>query len=188
MNLRILGALAVVATLLSACSFSLLPTRDITAGFEPTALGFEIDDSGKVTVAPLTVTFSARHGSIGATIEGYRIEFFDKDDNPKLAGDTTLFASGALNVDVKPGLSCDEGAANDSYRCTVNDTGVRFVTGPSVSVSNFISLDEPILAAIVASNQNGDYAHVVFYGTDDLNRFFETQPQEVALVVPVAGG
>lgn len=188
MNLRLLGALAIVATLLSACSFSLLPTRDITAGFEPSALGFEIDDSGKITVASHVVTFSARHGSIGATIEGYYIEFFDKDDNPKLAGDAILYASGALNVDVKPGLSCDEGASDESYRCTINDTNVKFVTGPSVTIANFISLDAPMVEAILANNQNGDYAHVVFYGTDDLNRFFETQPQEVALVVPVAGG
>lgn len=174
--------------LLSACSFSFFPARDIAVGFEPTALGFEVDDEGGVVVASHSVTFNARHGSIGATIEGYRIDFFDKDGNPKLVDDETLYASGALNADVKPGLRCDEGVSDETYRCTINDSNVKYVTGPSISVSNFINLDEPMVEELLLSNENGDYAHIFFYGHDDLNRFFEAGPYEVATVVPVAGG
>lgn len=189
MNIRRTSALIVLLTaLLSACSFSLFPTRDISVGFQPSAFGFEIDDEGKITVASHAVTFNARTGSMGATVTGYRIDFYDLNGNEKVVGDSTVFASGALNVDVKPGLRCDEGVADETYRCTVNDTNVRFTTGPAASVSNFVNLDGPTIGALVTDNQNGDYAHVYFYGYDDLNRFFEMGPVEVATVVPVSAG
>lgn len=188
MNLRRFSALfALMAMLLSACSFSLFPTRDISVGFEPTAFGFEVDDEGNIVVASHIATFTARTGSIGATVTGYRIDYIAANDADKVPGDSTLFASGALNVSVRPGLRCDEGIDDETYHCSVNDSNVRYMPGPSAIVSNFITLDTPTIQAMLANGQNGDYAHVFFYGYDDLNRFFEMGPYEVGLVVPVAG-
>jgi hypothetical protein len=188
MNLRRFSALfAITATLLTACSFTPFPALDFSVGFEPTAFGFEIDDEGKITVASHVATFSTRTGSIGATITGYRIDYIAASEADKVPGDSTVFASGALNVSMRPGLRCDEGVADETYHCSVTDTNVRYMPGPPATVSNFITLDAPTVQAMLASSQNGDYAHVFFYGYDDLNRFFERGPFEVALVVPVAG-
>jgi hypothetical protein len=127
------------AFVLTACSVP-IPTFDVSVGFNPTAFGFEVTPSGP-EVASHLVTFRARSGSIGGTIEGYRIEFFNRDQGPLIEGDNVLFATGALNVDVKPGLTCAEYIADNTHRCTVNDTNVRYTTGPVATVENFINLD-----------------------------------------------
>lgn len=188
MKIRLVFAIIGVSLLLSACGLSILPTADISAGFTPTALGFEVDDEGKITVAAHSVVFTARKGSIGATVTGYRIEFFNKDGNPLIANDNVINGWGALNADVPAGFMCDERLADATYRCTVNNTNVRYMPMNSAPVNNFVSLDAPFVDAILNLYQVGDYANVYFNVTDDLNRTFEVGPLQVPLAFPVSGG
>lgn len=181
---RIILSAILAALVLTACSVP-IPTFDVSAGFNPTAFGFEIDQQGQVIVASHTVTFNARAGSMGGTITGYRIEFFNRDQGPMIEGDNVLFATGALNVDVKPGLRCDEFVTDNTYRCTVNDTNVRYTTGPAATAINFINLDSPIVEYLFNNNEVGDFAMVYFNVVTDNNFNQVIGPFEVALVIPV---
>jgi hypothetical protein len=180
-RIKLLSAI-LVALVLTACSVP-IPTFDVSVGFNPPAFGYERTPSG-FEVAANTVTFMARAGSIGGTIVGYRIEFFNRDQGPLIEGDNVLFATGSLNVDVKPGLRCDEFIADNTHHCTINDTNVRYAPGP-VATGSFVAIDEPIIFYLEANNQIGDYANV-YFNVETGNNFRQViGPFEVALVIPV---
>jgi hypothetical protein len=181
---RIILSAILAALVLTACSVP-IPTLDLFVDFNPSAFGFEIDQQGQRIVAAHTVIFQARSGSIGGTIQGYRIEFFREDQSPMLEGDNVLYAQGAVGVYVKPGLTCDEFIADSNHRCTINDTNVRYTPGPIATKENFISLDLPIVDYLTFNNEVGDFAMVYFNVVTDNNFRQVIGPFEMSLVVPV---
>jgi hypothetical protein len=185
MKRRGLLFLLMTALVLAGCGrLSVVPALDIQAGFNPTAFGFEVTENG-TEVAAHTVIFTARAGSMGATVIGYEIEYYTKDGAPMIINDHILRGKGALNVDVPPGIRCDERLANPSHRCTVNDTNIRYVPMSSEPLNNFVSLDAPIVDRMLELYQVGDYADVYFELISDNNRSSRIGPFEVPLVIPV---
>ncbi len=189
MKLRNVLILLGLAVILTACgTWYLTPRADIAVNFNPPALGFEVDDQGQIIVASHVLSFQSRAGAIGATVNGYRIVYYDTAGNPINGTDSTLYGTGALGTDVPPGITCTAQQTDPTYRCSNADAGVSYKPGPIVAVSNVITLDSSVVQIMLADDQVGDWAEVFFEITDDLNRTSEIGPYEVALVVPVGSG
>lgn len=175
-----------VATLLAGCGrISLIQSVDIGVAFEPTAFGYEVDDDGDINVASHVVTFTSRPGSMGATIEGYRIEYFDSSGNPLAEGDSILYDDGALDVIVPPGIECEEPDAFN--RCSVNSSGASFAPVQAEPVGNFITLTSSVVIQHLMDDPTGARGDVYFYGVDDRGKNFTLGPIRVAIVNPVGG-
>ena len=186
--------LMVVIVTLSACdNLSGIPTVAITAHFEPTTLGFEVDDNGAITVAAHAITFVNRPGAIGAIIRGYDVEYLDPAGNPILPGDSILRSSGSLGVTIPPGFICvDQDNAVIETNCDINIgsriAGARYVTQSSESLpaSNFITLPGPVAIEVLRQNYTGARALFHFNATTDLNEDITIDIAPVAIVFPVA--
>ncbi len=175
----------VVILTLSACdNFSLVPIVDITAGFQPTVLGFEAQDDGTIVITSHVVTFTARAGSIGARINGYDVEYFDPAGNVILPGDGTLFSSGSLNASVPPGIVCPE----DATVCTINTPGVEWANVDSDPISNFFTLPADVAIEVLRNRYVGARAIFHFRATTDLNQEIEIDTDPIAIQFPVKGG
>ncbi len=175
----------VIILTLSACdNFSLVPIVDITAHFEPTVLGFEVEDDGTIVIASHILTFVARPGSIGARINGYDVEYLDPAGNPIRPGDSTLFSSGSLGVVVPPGLVCPE----DTIDCNINTPGVVFQSSSSDPVSNFVTLPGNVAIEVLRENYTGARAIFHFRATTDLNQEIDINTDPVSIQFPVTGG
>jgi hypothetical protein len=194
------GSALTLLTLLSSCSrgFSAAP-YDFDVGVTPNPLGFDVDinpDTGVIEyiIPAHTLTFASSAGAVGATIEGYDIEYYEASNNPAFTGDFVQRSSGSLNVYVPPGIVCDELREPDAEPafdfCTVNSDGAVFARGPERTSppSYVIPLDIAIqLYDLVGiGGAVGAYAHIYFYGTDDLQRPFRSQePYQMAIQIPV---
>ena len=176
----------VIILTLSACdNFSVLPKVDITAHFEPTVLGFEVQGNGGIVITSHVVTFVARPGSIGARINGYDVEYLDPAGNPILPGDGTLFSSGSLGVTVPPGIACPE---EDAITCDINTPGVVWESASSDPVSNFVTLPGPVAIEVLEQFYTGARAIFHFKATTDLNQEVEINTAPIAIAFPVKGG
>lgn len=189
--------------LLSACGggFSAAP-YSFDVGVDPNPLGFEADTEPATgiityTIPSHTMTFASKAGAVGATIEGYDIEYYEASNNPAFPGDYIQRSSGSLNVYVPPGIVCDELREPDPEPvfdyCTINSEGATFARGPvrTSPPSYMIPLDIAIqLYDLVGiGGAVGAYANIYFYGTDDLQRPFRTEePYQMAIAIPVGAG
>ena len=191
---------ALTLSLLTACSggFSAAPYA-FDVGVDPNPLGFSAslptDDNVITYTIPAHIfSFASKAGAVGATIEGYDIEYYEASDNPAFPGDYIQRSSGSLNVYVPPGIVCDELRSPDSEPafdyCTVNSDGAAFARGPARTSppSYVIPLDiaREIYRLVGIGGAVGAYAHIYFYGTDDLQRSFRTTvPYQMAIQIPV---
>lgn len=178
--------------LLSSCTDA-LNSENIVMGIDPNPLGFNAteDDEGVVTITipGHTLNFNSRAGAIGATIEGYSIEFYDSSGNPLFIGDHVVNSQGSLNVYVPPGLTCAD--PNVELGCRFDSEGVRYARGPSVTTPGSTFLPFPIALAdyrkLFSGGAVGAYADFYFYGTNDLNITFRSGPHPVAIQTPLGG-
>lgn len=180
--------LIVGATILAGCGrLVFLPQVDMQAGFTPTNFGFEIDQQGRIIVAAHIATLSAKQGSMGVYVDGYRIDFYDASGNPLFPGDSTLFSRGSLNVYVPPGITCDLPDPNNG--CTSTSAGATFAAGPQKQIENFIDLPsdmiDQILALLGVGGAVGARGEVFFYGTDTNGYTQILGPYEVGITFPV---
>ena len=189
-------------SLLTACSggFSAAPYA-FEVGVNPNPLGFSTslpDDNGSVTytIPGHVFSFASKAGAVGATVEGYDAEYYEASDNPAFPGDYIQRSRGSLNVYVPPGIVCDELRNPDPEPafdyCTVNSDGAAFARGPTRDAppSYVIPLDiaREIYKLVGIGGAVGAYAHIYFYGTDDLQRPFRTkEPYQMAIQIPVGG-
>jgi hypothetical protein len=194
------GSALTLLTLLSSCSrgFSAAPYA-FDVGVNPNPLGFSASpnfDTGVVTfgIPAHTFIFASKAGAVGATIEGYDIEYYEASNNPAFPGDFVQRSSGSLNVYVPPGIVCDELREPDAEPafdfCTVNSEGAVFARGPERTSppSYVIPLDiaSQLYDLVGIGGAVGAYAHIYFYGTDDLQRPFRSQePYQMAIQIPV---
>ena len=172
---------------LTACdNFAAVPVVSITPHFEPTALGFEVDTDGTITITSHIVTFTSRGGSIGVLIKGYQVDYLDSAGNAIKVGDSTLHSSGSLAVNVPAGLICP--VSEVAVECTINTPGVRFASQNSEPVGDFFTLPAPIAIEIINGNYVGAKANFFFEATTDLNRDVVIGPFTVGIGFPITGG
>ncbi|CAN5751887.1 hypothetical protein BH24DEI2_BH24DEI2_01060 [soil metagenome] len=193
---------AVLLLLLSSCGFNLGYNKpNIDLGIDPLPLGFIVDpyipEPGEritITIPSHTLTFASRAGSIGATVEGYTIEYYDSSGNPLFPGDSVVNSQGALNVYVPAGMTCADPlpvVGNEILGCRFDSEGVRYVRGPLVTSPNGSFM--PITIAyedykiLFSGGAVGAYADFYLYGTDDLNSPFRLGPYRMSIQVPVGG-
>ena len=191
-QLVLLGAALVVLTLLSACSRGVsASTYGFDVALSPSPLGWESSSSGDITIPPHTLTFNSKAGSIGATIEGYHVEYLDSSGNNAFPGDSVQYSEGTLNVRVPPGIRCPPTPEGQVDECTVNTPGVVFARGePAVSAPTFMLTGDIALQLqqlVTVGGAVGATANVTFYGTDDVQRPFVSKPHQFAIAVPVRG-
>lgn len=189
-----LGIALVALSSLSACSGGFSASSfGFDIALDPSPLGFTRTPAGIVVPAHI-LTFNSTAGSVGATIEGYTVEYLDASGNNLLPGDSEQRSRGTLNVRVPPGIQCPP--FNDApvlENCTVNTPGAVFARGePASSAPTYllsISLIAQILEFVDADigGAVGATANVTFYGTDDLQRRFTSEPFQFAINFPVGG-
>jgi len=198
----ILFGVALTLSFLTACSggFSAAPYA-FDVGVDPNPLGFSAslpddDDVIIYTIPEHVLSFASKAGAVGATIEGYDIEYYEASDNPAFPGDYIQRSSGSLNVYVPPGIVCDELRSPDPEPafdyCTTNSEGAAFARGPARNSpgSYLIPLDIAIqiYRLVGTGGAVGAYAHIYFYGTDDLQRSFRSKvPYQMAIQIPLGG-
>lgn len=200
----LLACTFLVPSLLSACGggFSAAPYA-FDAGVNPNPLGFDVnilnEETGAVEfeIPSHILTFASQAGAVGATVEGYDIEFYESSNNPAFPGDYIQRSSGSLNVYVPPGIVCDELRAPDPEPafdyCTANSEGAAFARGPERSSPPSFMVPADIAGQLYelvgVGGAVGAYAHVYFYGTDDLQRPFRSEePYQMAIQIPLGGG
>lgn len=170
-------ALATVVLLAGCASLSLWPTAAIDVDLEPRSFTYTVDpERGPIPGDPLTVTFTSRPGSLGATITGYRIYFLDASRNPLIEGYTL---PGSLVVRVPAGLQCT--TPDDSGSCSINDPGAR--PAPRMAEpASLTALPVAIAASHLAQESlPGARAEIHFFGTDDNGREFNLDPVTAAI-------
>ncbi len=191
-NVRIILFVTAVAVLvlLSACSRGVsASTYNFDVALDPSPLGWETSTSGVITIPSHILTFNSKAGSIGATVEGYHIEYLDSSGNNAFPGDSVQFSEGTLNVRVPPGIRCPPPAEGQVDECTVNTPGVVFTRGdPALSApTTMIPADIAIQLEqlLTIGGAVGATANVTFYGTDDVQRPFVSKPYQFAIVTPL---
>jgi hypothetical protein len=193
-KLSLIALLMGLATLLTACGngFSFTgPSFTVQTEPNPLTLGVAQDPkTGIITIKHYSHQFSfqSRSGAMGATIEGYDIEFYDSSNNPIFVGDSVAKSSGSMSVYVPAGMTCDELKADIKYDdCTANSVGAQFTTGPKragPSESQLVA-DDIILSLFQLTGTGGAVganALMYFYGTDDVGRPFRVGPYQFGLI------
>lgn len=183
--------------LLSACGggFSAAPYA-FDVGLDPNPLGFDVNVDPATGIIEYVIpshslTFASNAGAVGATIEGYEVEYFEASRNPAFPGDSVQRSSGSLNVYAPPGIICPPPAEGEADVCTVNSGNVVFARGEEAASQStaMIPIDIAIQLydLVVVGGAVGAYAEVTFYGTDDLQRRFESGTHQFAIQIPLGG-
>ena len=186
----ILLSVSLTLSLLTACSggFSAAP-YNFDVALDPSPLGWTLTPAGVYEIPSHILTFNSAAGSIGATIEGYTVEYLESSGNPAFPGDSVQRSRGTLNVRVPPGIRCPPFEDTEVDECTVNTEGVVFARGePASSAPTFMMpLDIAIQLErlIQIGGAVGATANITFYGTDDVQRRFVSSPYEFAIATPV---
>ena len=167
---------------LSGCGFNLFNGENIIFGVNPAPLGYQGGADG-VTIESRTLTMYSRSGALGANVEGYRVYFFDNNDEPVPVGDSTVYSEGSLGIYVPAGIRC---AAPDPDRgCTIHSEGARFEEGYRVSSQPVQLLPGNVaLQHVAAGMPIGWYAEVELYGSTDTGANFISKRYQVAVTVP----
>ncbi len=184
--------------LLSACSQGFSANTynfDVEIDPNPINFGVTVDpETGVVTytLGTQTLSFASKAGAVGATIEGYDIEYYEASDNPAFPGDSIMRSSGSLSVYVPPGIVCDELVANAAWDyCSSNSEGARFARGPErTSPPTYLvppDIAREIFRLVGIGGAVGAYADIYFYGTDDLQRPFRIE-EPYQMAISITGG
>ena len=187
-----MGVALVALSSLSACGGGFSASSfGFDVALSPSPLGYEVDDTGLITIPSHTMTFNSTAGSVGATIEGYTITYLDASGNNLFPGDSEQRSRGTLNVRVPPGIQCPEFNVDPPVieNCTVNTPGTIFARGEPASSASTVLLAGDIAQQHFELYQIGGAvgatANITFYGTDDLQRRFISEPFQFAITIPV---
>ena len=173
---------AFLTVALSGCGFNLFNGENIVLGVDPPTLGYEVRDSD-VAVGSRTLRMYSRAGALGANVEGYRVYFFDNNDEPVPVGDSTVYSEGSLGIYVPAGIRCVESFPGQG--CTIHSEGARFEEGDRVSSPPVQLLPGKVaLQHVAAGVPNGWYAEIELYGVTDTGANFISKRYQVAITVP----
>ena len=173
---------AFLTVALSGCGFNLFNGENIILGVNPAPLGYEGGADG-VTIESRTLSMYSRSGALGASVEGYRVYFFDNNDEPVPVGDSTVYSQGSLGVYVPAGVRCAE--PDPDRGCTIYSEGARYEEGYQV-----LSQPVQLLPATVAFQHVqagmpvGWYAEIELYGITDTGANFISKRYQVAITPP----
>ena len=181
-RLLLRGAAAAVLTLaLSACSMFIPPETRLMFGMLPTnELGYEVDDSGVITVESRNFQFTNPPGMPVTLITGYRAVFRDQNNN--LLGQTSTEPQ-SLNITVPAGFQCT--TPDPTLGCNAASEGARPAPGvPATSASVSTQIFNAGIAQlhIDAGFPTGWYADITFFGHNGAGQFEETY--RVNIVAP----
>lgn len=196
----LLGLVPPLLLLLSSCSggFSAAPySFDVQIDPNPLSIDVVSAEPELVTVEVPThvLRFASKAGAVGATVEGYDVYFYEASDNPAFPGDSIQRSSGSLSIYVPPGIYCDQLVEDITFDgCTINSPGATFRRGPvrpplgqtvDLPQTTIIPLDiaRQLYRLVGIGGAVGAYAEIYFYGTDDLQRPFRSEPYQVAIVI-----
>lgn len=177
---RIAAAAALVVAL-SACSMFTPPETRLMFGMLPTnELGYEVDDSGGITIESRNFQFSSPAGMPATMVTGYRAVF--RDQANALLGQTSTEPQ-SLNISVPAGFQCLN--PDPVSGCTALSEGARPAPGvpaTSAAISSQLLNAGIAQAHILAGFPTGWYADITFYGHNSLGQFEETY--RVNIVAP----
>ncbi len=184
--LKALVAASLLALLVACSSGFRAASYGFDVGISPSPLSFgggTNDGSAGFTFPEHEISFSSYPGALGVTIKGYEIDFREASGSQLFPGDSVQRNTDGLNIYVPPGLICPSSTA----LCTINTPGVVFARGQEVSSSSHTLLTEDIArqldGLVNVGGAVGAYAEIHFYGTDDLQRSFRSDPYRVAIVI-----
>jgi len=122
----------------NSLTVGLLPTMDVSVQVSPLkftatndaetgGVGFESEE--------VSITVSAKPGSVGGYINGYSIAYAFADGTPVSAGSSTV-RSGGLGLRVDPGVNCAASSDEESTtNCNVINSKANFAPGPAVTAT-----------------------------------------------------
>ncbi|MDZ7800074.1 MAG: hypothetical protein U5K81_04680 [Trueperaceae bacterium] len=201
-----------LAALLAGCGINTeLDAFDAEVGFQPTSLGFEVDDEGKIEITSHVVTFNVAPGSVGGVVTGYDVAFFDNlgepfigsvdEENPQEVEDHEFTVRDSMSQRLPPGRVCTgagEQPPSDPCRASSPDVTYQWVTADPIS--NVVTLPGLVASELVSrADTNGDglmdsfdeiagYAEFTFYVRTDNGRVVTLPTQRVGFTFPVTGG
>ena len=182
-TLQCLLLLPVLTVTLSGCGFNLFNGEQIVFGVSPAPLGYDVSGDA-VTIESRTMSMYSRAGALGASVEGYRVYFYDSNDEPVLAGASNkVYSEGSLGVYVPAGIRCD--APDPDRGCTASSQGARFEEGYRVLSQPVQLLPGPVALQHLQAGMPPDwYAEIELYGFTDTGADFVTKRFRVAITVP----
>lgn len=137
----IAGVLILLLVLLAGCSTNglnvgLMPTMDLNVQVSPLKFTASSGEEGGVSFESedVSITVSAKPGSVGGYISGYSIAYAFADGTEVSAGTNTV-RSGSLGLRIEPGLSCPAGEGTDTTSCDLMTSKANFAPGPVVTAS-----------------------------------------------------
>lgn len=183
MQLRLKQSLAGFAVLLalSSCSMFLPPQTRMSFGLLPTnELGYEVDETGKITVTTRTMVFSNPAGMPATNITGYRIAYYSAAGT--LVGQTSSTPQ-SLSIFVPAGFRCS--TPDPLEGCNLQSDGARPAPGPdatSTALADQLLSADIALQHVAAGMPAGWYADITFFGYSSAGEFQETY--RLYIVVP----
>jgi hypothetical protein len=177
-----LTVVVAIAALVAACSAPVTSARLQFSLSESGTLGYEVDDSGMITIASRSMRFRNSAGEHGVTITGYHIEFFDSGGMPINGGDNAQ--DGSVSIFVPPGILCD--APDEVYGCELGAPGWRFAPGIEViSPQSYQLLPVAVaISHIMAGQPIGWFAEISFTGFTATGGAFTTPTYTLAISPP----
>jgi hypothetical protein len=160
---------------LAGCNFNSLkgPTATIRAVITP-AVGFFVNDMGKIIITSPSVRFQAAAGSMGAIITGYEATVLDSTSTPVL-DDPKIINKDGLNIRVAPGIQCAISSSESECSWSSKDAKVAPGTPSAAFNAPFLPAD----AAIAYWNEfregngtTGWRVRITFKGVDDNGNLF----------------
>lgn len=152
----LLLSLVFLPAVLSACGLFGTAGAQLSAGFNPTQIGFEVDDTGGIEIISNNVTFRNPPGAPVATITGYEIQVYDEAGSEFLGIGSELF-NHHLAIEVPAGYACPDG---ESQNC---ELATRIPQATASEAVPFVFLDGPTAIVLLDSGLNRARAEVTFY-------------------------
>lgn len=122
------------AALLAGCGQGIVTTSAQPYNISLTPLGYEVDQSGKITIPAVTATLTATAGAHDIYDVQYTAVLLDSQGNPAASDNTAIVpASGSLFSMAKGGYYCYAYSSGGGTvttpetQCTVNDPGASYV-------------------------------------------------------------
>lgn len=155
---RALLVLSVVClpAVLTACGLFGTAGTQLTAGFNPTQIGFEVSTTGEIEIIANNVSFRNPAGAAVATVTGYEIQVYDEAGSEFLGIGSELF-NHHLNIEVPAGFICPDG---ESQNCGLEERTPQSMASEPVP---FVFLDGPTAIVLLDSGLNRLRAEVTFY-------------------------
>jgi hypothetical protein len=176
MRPKLVALVTGLAIILSGCGLFGGADVALRADLQPTTLGFEVDDSGEITIVANSVQFRNPPNGAEATITGYTVEVFSEAGGELLGSGSDIFSDN-LAIRVPAGFTCRvEGAF-----CAPAD---RIPAATYSEPQPIIMVAGPIASHIVLNSLVRARAEVTF--TADWGIRTVTFSQDVAITYPVA--